>query len=222
MIGIIAAMPEEVAELIKTAGEAETQLIGRQKFILTKIGTQDVVISQCGIGKTSAAICAATMINCFHPSLIINIGIAGSLKKEIGLLDVVIGDKFVQHDMDTTALGDERGYLSNLNTVFIKASPKSKDIIKHIDCKYHVGTVASGDKFIYLQSDIDDIAKSFNAIACDMEGAAIAHACALFDTGFIMLRSISDGGSEIDFNKFKLQAAAQSTRIIIRYLTDLA
>ena len=73
---------------------------------------QRVVVVVCGVGKVNAAMCAVTLINRYAPELVINSGVAGALSPLVSIGDMVIATKTVEHDMNTTALGDKQGEIS--------------------------------------------------------------------------------------------------------------
>ena len=63
----------------------------------------------------------------WHPNF--NIGVAGTLCKELGVMDVAVADQVVQHDMNTSALGDPIGLLSGLNQVFLPSDEKMRTLL---------------------------------------------------------------------------------------------
>ena len=129
MIGIIGAMQIEIDNLLKIIKNEEVVTISGIKYIKGTIHNKNVVIAKCGIGKVFAAMCAQTMILKFNPEIIINTGVSGGIK-DLDIGDVVIADKVVQHDMDTTPLGDPKGLISGINLIHI---PCSKNIVERLD-----------------------------------------------------------------------------------------
>ena len=61
--------------------------------------------------------CAQTMILRYQPDVVINTGVAGGIGPDLKVLDVVLATAVVQHDMDTSPLGDPVGYISGLGCV---------------------------------------------------------------------------------------------------------
>jgi len=228
MIGIIGAMDIEVENLISAMTGSEEHKYGNLTFYKGEIENKKVVVAKSGIGKVSAAMCAQTMILKFSPSLVINTGIAGSLNKNVSIKDVVIAESVVQYDMDTSAIGDPVGLISGINIVEIpvykEAIKKMEDACKNLNIqKCHVGVIATGDKFISKKEDANYISNTFNALACEMEGASIGQVCYCNDVNFLVVRSISDGGNEeaqIDYPTFAKIAAENSKKIIFEYLKD--
>ncbi|MCL2224440.1 MAG: 5'-methylthioadenosine/adenosylhomocysteine nucleosidase [Defluviitaleaceae bacterium] len=224
MIGIIGAMAIEVEALIEKLDEKSTAEFSGITYVTGKFGGTSVVVAQCGMGKVNAAVCAQTMILKYAPKVIINTGVAGSVCGSAKIGDIVIGEKAVQHDLDLTPLGLERGFISELETVFLPCTP---DVVKRLESaaakfgSYRTETIATGDQFISCAQTKTAISNTFGATACEMEGASIAHVCTLNATPFGIVRTISDNAdddSSFDFNEFMKEAAKKSVRIIFEYL----
>ena len=223
VIGIIGAMDIEVDAIISSMSEKNEKIISGIKYVSGKIFDKNVVVAKCGVGKVFAAICAQTMIIEYSPKVIINTGVAGSLVSGFNVLDIAIAKSVVQHDMDTSALGDPKGLISGINVVYIDTNANVLNALKTASCtaKCNVkeGVIASGDKFISDKEEKLQLNKSFNAIACEMEGASIGQVCYVNQVPFGVLRAISDGdGAEMDYMTFAPLAAKQSINIIMEFI----
>ena len=204
-IGIICAMEIEAAEIRSALSDLQEKTVGGILFHSGKMGEREVVIAVCGIGKVFAAMCAQTMILAFAPDAIYNSGVAGSLTEKLSILDVAVSEKLVQHDMDTTPLGDPPGLISGINRVFF---PGSDDLTAAVakegaalGLRVLPGTIASGDQFISKAEQKKRIKETFDPIACEMEGAAIAQVAFVNKIPFCAIRAISDaydGKNEMD------------------------
>lgn len=221
-LGIIAAMKIE-AELIEAEmTDIVRETCGSIEYCLGKIGTTDIVLAVCGIGKVFAAICAQTMIVKYAPDAVINTGVGGTLTKKLSVGDVAVSSAMVQHDMDTSALGDPVGLISGINIVEIPAdealAEKISAIVRGMGINTVRGTIATGDQFIGRQEDKDRIVKNFGAIACEMEGAAIGQVCYVNKVPFAVIRAISDdadSGACDDYPTFAKMAAKNSAKAVI-------
>ena len=228
-IGIIGAMEVEVKEL------KEQMQITRQ---LTKAGMefcegilegQDVVVVRSGVGKVNAAVCSQTMILKYSPDIMINVGVAGGLSDEFKIGDIAVADSVVEHDMDTSPIGDPVGLISGINLVNIPCDKKLADLMEQAVSKVGTitskrGVIASGDQFISKQEQRDRIKDNFGAIAAEMEGASIGHVCYMNGVPFGVLRAISDGAnddSHMDYPEFAKMAAANSIKIILELLNSI-
>lgn len=200
VIGIIGAMDVEVQEIKKNIENPETVTIAGIDFVKGKINETEVVVAKSGVGKVFAAACAQIMILTFAPDYILNTGVCGSLTKELKALDIVIGKKVVQYDMDTSPLGDPVGLISGINKIYFDCdedlSNTLENILKKKDINFKKGTVATGDRFINDSVLVNYLSENFGAIAGDMESASIGHVCYINNVPFGILRSISDSGDE--------------------------
>jgi len=224
MIGIIGAMAVEVENLIEKMNEKTTAEYSGITYVKGKLNGIDVVIAQCGMGKVNAAVCAQTMILMYSPKIVINTGVAGSISSKVKIYDIVIGKSAVQHDLDLTPIGIEKGFVHELNEKFISCTPGVVDCLEIAAKKYgnyHTGVIATGDQFISCNTIKTTILRDFDALACEMEGASIAHVCALNNVDFGIVRTISDNAdddSNFDFNEFVREAAKKSVQIISEFL----
>lgn len=225
MIGIIGAMDIEIERINAQMTDKKEETISGALYTVGKIGNTEVVTAICGIGKVFAAICAQTMILKFGAEAIINTGVAGTLTDKIGVLGVVVATSLVQHDMDTTYFGDPKGMISGINKVFFEADEAlSEKVCENIKVDYIRGIIASGDAFIADEGKKKEIAETFDAVACEMEGASIAHVCYINNTPFCVVRSISDGANgdkELSYEAFREEAAVISSEIIINTLKEI-
>ena len=222
-IGIICAMKKEAETLIAQMTNKQTDDVFGKEYIKGKLCGKDVVISVCGIGKVMAAACAQTMIIKYSPDVIINTGVAGSLDERLKIYDIVAATAVVQHDLDTTPLGDPLGYVGELDRVQIPADEKTVNEL--CSCagalEYNIikGIVASGDQFIADDTQKEFIKTRFGASACEMEGAAVGTVCFSAGVKFAVLRSISDSGDGTEFSTFVSEAVRRSAEVIKKYLS---
>lgn len=222
IIGIIAAMAEELEILLKDLSIEEKKERANMTFHKGKLYGKDVVAVVCGIGKVNAAVCTQILVSEFNVTKVINVGVAGGIGKDIYPGDIVIADNLVQHDMDTTAFGDKMGQIPRLDTFDFKcdkelvaAAKEACEKIDELNC--FSGRIVSGDVFVADVEKIRWLEKEFGAISCEMEGASIAQVCYLNKTPFVVIRSISDNannGAHMDYEKFTPIAVKNSTKIL--------
>lgn len=227
MIGIIGAMGIEVRALADLLENKTSETISGVEYMSGKIYGKDVVLAVCGIGKVFAAICAQTMILKYNPDVIINTGVAGTLTDALSIGDIAIADSVVQHDMDTSPLGDPVGLLSGINIVKIPADKatvqKIEACVNAIGVNHQIGTIASGDQFLASNEVKTRIVNNFNAIAGEMEGAAIGHVCYVNNKPFCVLRAISDcadGSGAENYMEFLGRAAENAVMVMARYIKE--
>lgn len=228
-IGIIGAMDLEVCALRDLMDNAEVTRISGVDFYSGRISGVDTVVAVAGIGKVNAAVTAQTMILKYSPSVVINVGVAGGLFRNLSIGDIVVADNVVEHDMDTTAVGDAPGLISGLNKVYMECDKETAELMECAAREEGLnvvrGTVASGDQFIHTDEQRGRIIENFNAAAAEMEGASIGHVCEMNNVPFGVLRAISDGansGSVMDYPTFAKMAAENSIKIIKNMLGELS
>ena len=226
-IGIIGALSDEVAELISRLEGHSVERLGSIDFHLGELEGKSVVIAKCGVGKVFAAICAEAMIIGYSPRLIVNTGVGGALAKGLSVTDTVIADKLVQHDMDTSPIGDPIGLISGINKVWFETDGRAVEILlsaaKRLGLRAISASIASGDKFIADRADKEKIVTNFGASVCEMEGAAIAHTAFVNGTPFVVIRAISDSadeGSSMDYMTFMPIAAKNSAALTLELVRE--
>ncbi len=225
MIGIICAMDLELEGFLENMTVEDTVEKSGMTFHKGKIKNSEAVIAQCGVGKVNSAICTQIMIDFFSPDLIINSGVGGALDEKLSVCDLVIGDYAVEHDMDVTALGEEKGNL-DLGREQLVRLPLDKETSKRLmkfaegyeGSNVYLGTIASGDKFVSDTQERLSIGRQFGALACEMEGAAVAHVCYRANVPCAIVRAISDdltNNTGMDFNEFKFIAAGKTVELLV-------
>ena len=225
-IGIIGAMSDEVDGLIARLEGHIEQTVSGIKFHTGTIDGKPVVIARCGVGKVFAAMCATAMIIRYSPCLIVNTGVGGALSSELSCADIVVATRLVQHDMDTSPLGDPVGLVSGINKIYFDADENAAEVLMNAAQKLSLpakrGVIASGDQFVADKATKDRIVSSFGADVCEMEGAARAQAAYVSGTPFAVVRAISDGAdgnSPMDFPTF-LSIAVKSSESLTLALVE--
>ncbi len=221
MIGIIGAMEEEVAELLKLMDIKKQEQILNYTFYQGQMHDKDVVVLQGGIGKVNASISATLLLTKFSIKYLINIGTAGGINDTQNIGDVIISSSVVHHDVDVEGFGYEYGKIPGMPTFFKPDGDlldKTKNILEKQNIHYHIGLIASGDQFVCRQDQVNNIKKNFpDSVCSEMEAASIAQVCYVFKTPFIITRSLSDifnkGDSQMQFDTFVKKASAASAKM---------
>ena len=106
--GIIGAMEEEVA-LLKEKMEIEVVVKkASMEFYQGHLNGREVVVVRSGIGKVNAGMCAQILVDVFNVSHLINTGIAGSLKAEINIGDIVVSSDALRYGRAAVRLRQRR------------------------------------------------------------------------------------------------------------------
>lgn len=228
MIGIICALDIEAERLKANMVGPTTEHVGKLAFTSGELMGRKAVIGMAGVGKVNAAMCAQAMIMRYGPSLVINSGVAGSLSPQLDIGDIAVGTGVVEHDFDTTAVGDPPAFFSDLNGDTFPCDPDAADAILRAAKAEGVHAVpakiASGDKFISDAAEKSRLVGMFGAHACEMEAGAIAHVCYSNGVKCAVIRAISDstdGEHHVEFYKFLPVAADNSARVLMRFLQNM-
>lgn len=193
-IAIIAAMSKELALLLPLI-ESDSKITANGfTFHTGHIGAHEIIAVECGIGKVNASVGTLTLIDCFHPDLVINTGVAGGTGNGAAILDVVIADRIAYHDV-WCGPGTVPGQAAGCPATFDCPLPES--FFNGMDVKR--GLIASGDIFVSRPEEVKKILGLWpDAKAVDMESAAIAQVCYLKSVPFVCIRVISDTPGEAD------------------------
>lgn len=228
-IAIIGAMAQEVTILIDQLTNAKVTEVAGIAMHSGNINGVPVVITQSGIGKVNATIATAMVIERFSPKAIINTGSAGGIGKGLKVGDVVLGQSVTHHDVDVTAFGYAIGQMAQMPVDY----PSNKQLLQVLSvassafptAQVHQGQIVSGDQFIADSENFATIKQNFpDAMAVEMEAAAIAQTCHQFNVPFVVVRAISDLADEeasMSFDEFIEQAGKHSAEMVVNVLNEL-
>ena len=218
-IGIIIAMDIEYRKMCEVLG-------GNSQG---RINGNEVVLWQCGIGKVNAAIGTMRLIAQHHPDCIISTGLAGGIDNCLHVMDVVIGSQTAYHDV-WCGEGNELGQVQGLPTRFdadkqlLQCAQATSELGKYPTV---TGLICTGDQFITNKASLAEIKSHFpDALACEMESAAIAHTCYLQQVPFLSIRVVSDTPGNTDnhqqqWTDFLASMSDQSFHFVKNFLEQL-
>jgi len=189
-IGLAYAMSGEIESILQSTGAQLLETVCGVPFYQID---EDIIAFAGGVGKVNAAMSTQLFIDRYQPDWIINAGVAGSFK-DVPIGTVVLADCFVQHDTDTTAMGDPVGLVSTVNRVEFPTDETAKlaAILKELGVEHLTGKVATGDVFMTKGERSAWVADTFSPTLCEMEGCAIAQVCLRNGVKFTALKSVSD------------------------------
>ena len=222
-IGIIGAMELEVEALKAKMDIRRTEQKASMEFLEGTLNQTEVVIVRSGIGKVNAALCTQILCDLFGVSHIINTGVAGSLKNEIDIGDIVVSTDALHHDVDVRVFGYPLGEVPQVGRLAFPADEHlgqlAASCCKEVnpDITVYQGRIVSGDQFISDKKVKDEIVDNFQGFCVEMEGASIAHAAYLNHVPFVVIRAISDkadDSAEMEYPAFEKAAAAHSAALV--------
>ena len=248
--GVLSALAQEQQGLLAQLAHARQVRRAGRDFWLGELHGAPVVLALSRIGKVAAATTATTLIEAFGVERIVFTGVAGALGPDVRVGDVVVASHFVQHDMDASPLFprfeiplyrqaqfacDAR--LTSLlaeacQRAMVDLSRSAADPVQPGQLPtVHQGLIASGDRFIATAQTSHDVrqalrADAMDALAVEMEGAAVAQVCHDYGVAFAAARTISDRADDlahVDFEQFLTEVAGvYAQRILAHFLTQLA
>ena len=191
-IGLMFALDAEMKFFAFQLENMQQKTLHQRTFYTGVIGNKIVSAVISGMGKVNAALCTADLINVFQADIILNIGISGGLDSSLKIGDFVVGKDIVYHDV-WCGNPCEYGQMQNMPLMYHSAPELTEKL-----SKYTQGLLCCGDYFVEKAEMLQDIKAKFPAaLAVDMESAAIAHTCYLYNVPLLSVRQISDvPGSE--------------------------
>lgn len=230
-IALIGAMQEELSAVLTLMQDASCETVAGRQFWQGHLNGHAVVAVLSGIGKVAAAITATVLIEKFKVNRILFTGVAGGLAAHVNVGDVVVGTELLQHDMNASPLfpqyevpllGRARFQADEIMTKCLMDSAAQA----LPNAQVHAGLIVSGDQFVSsasesqrLQSNISD------ALAVEMEGAALAQVCHAYGIPLAVVRTLSDRADDnahTDFLQFvKDVASPYSAAIVSEFLKQL-
>ena len=247
-IGILAALREEVAHLLEDLepGGHRTRIALRDYTVGTIHG-HDCVIVLARIGKVAAATTATALIERFGVDRLIFTGVAGGVAPGLRIGDIVVADTLVQHDLDARPffprhemplLGASRcatdarltQWLESAAHAFLegpmqrRVGPDTRRQFGMDRPRVHRGLIASGDQFIGSAAAVRALREALpEALAVEMEGAAVAQVCHEYGVPFAIMRTISDTADDQahqDFPAFLDRVASHYAHGILQCLFE--
>lgn len=217
VIGIIGAMPSELADIINTLQETDLKKYSNFEYHICNLQDKSIVYACSGIGKVNSALCTQVLIDNFKPDAIINTGIAGGMNNDIKVCDIVISSDVLPHDLDIHFIKDYPPYCETFPSSE-KLISIAEEICSEKNIKSFKGRIVSGDAFVTDTNLKNKIKEKFSPFAVDMETAAIAQCAYINNVDFVSVRCISDNadddGAE-SFDIFEKKAAKIVADVVI-------
>lgn len=240
-LALVSALPEELDAVLALLPDEQRTMLARRGFWRGHLHGQEVVAVLSGIGKAAAATTTALLIDRFGASAIVMTGVAGGIGPGVNVGDVVVATELLQHDMDASPIFPRHevpGYgrarfaadaaLSDRLATACEAvvrDPRSTLGAEAVQAfslagsRLHRGLIATGDRFVSRSAESQALyAELPDALAVDMESAAVAQVCADFDVPLAVVRTISDRADDaahVDFPRFLAQVASRYSAAIV-------
>lgn len=229
-IAILGAMDAEIEKLLPEIQQRQIHEVSANTYYTGTIKGRSVVVARSGVGKVNAAITAYVLINHFNADSIIFTGIAGAADNTLNVADVVVSSALVQHDVDLTAFGAPKGQLSGYDNRLFAADKTLVELAVKAanevvgEERVHEGIIATGDQFIADKAVVKMLQDEFEAMAVEMEGAAVAQVTDMFEIPLVVIRTISDkadGSAHMVYEEAKQVTADNSVAITLNMLARI-
>ena len=223
IIGIIGAMPSELADIRKTLAGAAVKRYSGYDFYINTYEDKLIVNACCGIAKVNAAVCAQVMIDRFDVDAIINAGVAGGMNRNVKVCDIVVSSEVLPHDLELRFLDNYTPY----NSIF-KSDAKligcAVGVCSDFGINSHIGRIVSGEAFISSNEVKAQICEKFSPLAVDMESSAIGHCSFMNEIPYVSIRCISDNADDegnMSFDEFEKIAAKRVAEVVLEMIKRL-
>lgn len=240
--GIVAAMQQELSAVLARLPDEQRQRVAGRDFWVGHWHGHEVVAVLSRVGKVAAATTAAALIERFGVDRIVFTGTAGGLAEGVRVGDLVVADAFMQHDMDASPLfprfevplyGQSRFAVdAGLSQALAQAARSAvaapmvtlgADAVAEFGLgapRVHQGLIVSGDRFVATSAESAALRAALpDALAVEMEGAAVAQVCHDYGLPFAAMRTISDRADDsahVDFPAFVNTVATRYAEHIIQ------
>ena len=240
-IAIVSALHDELSAVLALMPDSRQEIVGRRIYCRGHLHGQDVVAVLSGIGKVAAATTATSLIERFGVRQVVFTGVAGGLADGVRVGDVVVAQRFLQHDMDASPIFPRHevpGYgrasfdadaaltaqLAHASERVLRALPSQlgPEVLNAFDLqtpRCHQGLLISGDRFVSTTTESEALRRELpDALAVEMEGAAFAQVCHDYRVPLAVVRTISDRADDaahVDFPRFLREVASRYSGAII-------
>jgi len=248
-IGLICAIPQELADLRADLAHDDRIRIGGFDFDQGRLDGQPVVLAEAGIGKVNTATVATVLAVRFGARTLVFSGVAGGLDPDLAIGDVVVAERAIQHDAGVIEEGRLHPYQAG-HVPFFNPTPElgyavRPDLLARVRARLAdlelpplsaaaggsgrrprlvYGTILAGDQFIHCEATRERLHREFGAQAVAMEGGALAQVAERLGLPWLEIRALSDlagKDSRFDFARFVAEVAKSSALILRRLLPVL-
>ena len=227
MIAILTSDFIDLANSIPTELNPKCQLVNGLKVYHICVNGNRAVIANVGESKVYVTRNVMTIINCFHPDLIINTGNLAALNGS-AFNSIFISTNSLQHDVDVTALGFNAGEIPELTQILFPANAGligfANNAVQRLALSSTSGTIGSGDQFIASSATSNALRAQFNLDAIDMESATIGEIAQLEGLDYVTVKGVSNYANDNAVNDYyahKATANAAALNVAIEMLREI-
>jgi adenosylhomocysteine nucleosidase len=231
-LGVLAALPQELGDLVeamRAESGVRTVTHGRRDYHVGTVHGTPCVVTLARVGKVAAAATVSALIHAFDVEAVVFTGVAGGVGRDVRIGDIVVADALMQHDLDASPLFPRFEVPLLGVTRFVADQSLSAQLADACGRfvteegvtlaarfatalpRVHRGLVISGDQFVASAAAVEALRDALpDALAVEMEGAAIAQVCYEYGLPCAIVRTVSD------------TANAHAPTSFATFLTDIA
>jgi len=229
IIGLISSVTAECKILKKELKRDKHSNLNSPVFYSGMISGRKIVLAISGVGKTNAAHAATLLIEKYAPALIINFGIGGAYPSSgLKVGDIAVAEKEIYGDegiIIKEGFSDMRliGFpiFKIRNKKYFNAFPLDKSFTKKAVKSVKLSSNFKFGRFVTVSTCTGiikralELEKRHNAICENMEGAAIAHICAMHGIPMTEIRGISNIVENRDTKKWDIKLASKNCQKVL-------
>lgn len=222
-IGIVVAMEKEMAMLESRLDEKTDISSAGFKILTGRMQGKKICLMTSGIGKVAAATGINLLRSLYQPDWVLNTGVGGGLGAGLQVGDIVAGSEYAYHDVDCGP-GNDYGQVQGFPSRF-ETDKRLMELMARMGVK--TGLFCTGDQFIARPAQVEAICRHFPEVqVVDMESAAMAQVCHIWNIPFLSLRAVSDTPGRVkdnisQYEAFWKDAPEKNFAIIQALLGDL-
>jgi len=232
-LALLCAVRQEAETLLAALDQAKEATIGRKEAVHGVLDGVPVILLAAGMGKTNAAHAATALLETWAVRGMLGFGIAGAYPGsglEVG--DVALASRAVYGDegvetpagwLSTEGIGIpllERRGVRRFNEFPLDAArvERARSALEAAGIPVRVGPFLTVSACSGTTARGAALAERFGALCEGMEGAALAHVCALYDVPFLELRGVSNAVEDRDLSRWRIGEAAEAAQRAVRAL----
>lgn len=224
MIALISSVPEEGDLILKNIKGRRIPASPHFRVVQGKIHGRDVVCAVSGMGKTNAAHAATVLMEKFSPETVILFGVGGTYPQSgLKVGDMAVAEKEIYGDEGVLTKDGFQGaefigipLLQKGRKKYFNEFPLNKSLVKLITrhsslvTSFKIGPFVTVSTCTGTRKKALELEKRYNAICENMEGAAVAHICAMYGTPMLEIRGISNIVEDRDRSKWDFKLATDN------------
>ncbi|MHC4943497.1 MAG: 5'-methylthioadenosine/S-adenosylhomocysteine nucleosidase [Planctomycetota bacterium] len=219
---ILAAFRVEVERLPeRLEGKSALEEAGFLKYVTGEFEGRAVLVGTSGMGKVRAAAAAQKAVDLFQPGILLCCGTAGALREGVVPLDLVLGEKVLQHD----TVPEVSSWIEADPSMTGRLEQAAQDVVKGTPHALHRGGLVTGDRPVLDAGERKELARRFDALAVDMEAAAVVQVALENGVPAAVIKAVTDSADEhgkSDFKKNVKKGAGLAQQAVLALLTQAA